>query len=463
VNRRGRVAIWTFIVALLVGGLGVVLGVGRPALPSPLGQGTTTNSAGATVAAPRPRPTIPAPTISIQPVPARQDGTISVAGAGFRPDEPVALAVTGLPASKAAIGGVVTLGQARADQHGAFRLAKLTLPDDVISGPHPLRATGQISQQVATGRLLVRAKSTWVTVGTYSLKPGADLGFVAGGFRPAQTIDVSMVPARLLPNGGSQDPTQLSPGQSLTTVKADAVGNTTWIQVPVPLLKPGTYDLTLAGASGSPKVLAAIVVQPFTPVAQLSPWSGPPGSQLQLNLRGFAPNEPVQVFLGPNSPAVLTATADHYGNLWGAGPIQVPYQSNGGSLDVVCRGERSGATVSAPFKVLATRPWLQLSEWSGPPGAPVQFTGGGWAANETVTVHLNNASGPVVAAGETNGAGYLQEGAETGVPGDATPGGAATTTTTFVAVGSRSNASASASFQVVNPYAGVPTNPPNLP
>ena len=48
-------------------------------------------------------------------------------------------------------------------------------------------------------------------------------------------------------------------------------------------------------------------------------------------------------------------------------------------------GVDSGARATFEFKVLDPKPWLELTSWSGAPGAPVGFGGGGWIAGERVS------------------------------------------------------------------------------
>ena len=85
--------------------------------------------------------------------------------------------------------------------------------------------------------------------------------------------NVSSAPKRA--DGQSQDVTRLSAPVQLTRVSTDAVGNATWKDVPIPLLKPGTYTLV---AQNGDRATADLVVVALTPVVQLSPWSGPPGA-----------------------------------------------------------------------------------------------------------------------------------------------------------------------------------------
>jgi hypothetical protein len=123
---------------------------------------------------------------------------------------------------------------------------------------------------------------------------------------------------------------------------------------------------------------------------------------VQLNARGFAPNEGVSVSLGDAGGQAGELQADQYGNLWGAGPIRVPQSATAGGLKVNLVGEESVAHVSPEFKVLEAKPWLELTSWWGAPGSPVGFGGGGWIAGERVSFHTGNAGGPTQAESQAD-------------------------------------------------------------
>jgi hypothetical protein len=342
------------------------------------------------------------------------------------------------------------------------------LPDTLTSGHYDLEAVGQQSGKKAVTALPVQAKALWITPGTYAIKQRASLGFTLGGFAPDESVAIALEPADHQPNGQSQDPTKLTKSTKLTTVKTDDVGNARWTQVDVPTVVPGAYNLVATGTKSGQSLKINIVVEALTPVVQLSPWSGPPGSKVQVNARGFAPGDKVQVFLGEAKQPVATVSADQYGNFWGVGPLQVPYGSSPGPLQIRAVDQTAGSDVSATFNVQSTSPWLQLNLYSGPPGTPVSFSGGGWAADETVKIHLGDAGGPVVAVGQADDYGWLRPGSGASVPDSAQPSAnsqaspdsmdtapsVTTSTVTYTATGDHSRASATASFKAVAIGAG---------
>jgi hypothetical protein len=425
---------------------------------------------------PQPGASTPMPVVSVAvtPLPARQTGKVTLSAHGFAPGELVAFRATVQPGDLNDLSnridpaaGVRELQQVPADRTGQATATGVVLPEELVSGAHVLEAIGQSSGRQATQPLLIRAKKPWLTLGNYSAKPGGTVGLIVGGFQPKSEVQLSLEPAPKRADGTSQDVGKLSAPVTLSRVSTDAIGNAAWKDVPIPLLKAGSYTMV---AQNGDRATADLVVVALTPVVQLSPWSGPPGATVALNARGFTANDRIQVFIGQSPKSVLDLTADHYGNFWGVGPIRIPFGTNAGSLPIRVVGLDSGAETDVDFTVQGTKPWLELTTWSGPPGSPVGFGGGGWAAGERVTIHLDNATGTVVSEGQADDQGWLRSGAgaaSTG-SGNVGPGDAATQTVTFVGTGEQSHASATATFTVVNPFAGIPrdlpnNNPPPLP
>jgi hypothetical protein len=442
--------------ALLAGMAFVLVHPGPPAATAPGPAATPTIV---------PTPTI---TVSIDPLPAKQTGKMQIQARGFAPGETVVVqavvppndpsqsVATAIPGSQP----TQVLVQTKAAADGSISASGVYIPEAITSGAHTLALIGQSSGRRAATTLLVRAKSPWMTLGTYSAKPGTTVGLIFGGLAPNARAQLSLEPAPTTPTGAAQDQSKLTPPTTLQQVATDRVGNGSWTNIKLPLVKPGTY--TLAATAGD-RSTANLVVLALTPTIELSPWSGPPGTQLSINARGFAPGEQVQVFLGQSAQPALSVDADQYGNVWGAGPIRIPYGGNGGALPIRFVGTASAAEVTTPFQLVAPKPWLELTSWSGPPGTPVGFSGGGWAADEPVTVHLGDANGPVVASTQADDYGWLRTGGGTAATGDAQPGGPATTSITFVAVGGSSHAEASAKFSVLNPFVGMPADFPHNP
>jgi hypothetical protein len=171
---------------------------------------------------------------------------------------------------------------------------------------------------------------------------------------------------------------------------------------------------------------------------------------VQVNARGFGPGEQIHVSFG-GTPDPTIMTADEYGNLWGAGPVHIPQTAPAGALALNLVGADSGAKATPEFKVLDPKPWLELTSWSGAPGAPVGFGGGGWIAGERVSIHVGSATNPAQSTGAGDDGGWLKGAGQVYIPNDVGDD------VIFVAVGEQSHLVAAATFKVVFPFGLRPT------
>ncbi len=372
-----------------------------------------------------------APThLAMTPQPAPQSGQVEVSGDGFAGGETVTIvaAKSGDRASDK-----VSLGSAQAKADGSFSAGVVTLSDQLESGPHPVNALGLTSGRTAAATLWIRAPKPWLVLDSYDVPQYGDLGFIAGGFEPMDQVAVSLQP----PASG--------PTVQLVKVTTDQAGNAQWTQLKLPRLASGTYSIVLSGQANGAELKRELHVTPLKPLTELSPWAGPPGIPVQFNSRGFAPSEAIHVqFGGTQDPTPLQA--DEFGNLWGAGPVHIPQTASSGELQMTLVGADSGATSTATFKVLEPKPWLELTTWSGAPGAPVGFSGGGWIGGEKVDIHIGTASNPVQSVGAADDNGWLKTTTQVYVPNDVADD------VIFVAVGEQSHLVAAATFKVVFPF-----------
>ena len=428
---------WLLVVAV-VAFVAVGCGSPTPATPSivdmatpeaaPTSQADLTPTA-VVVAAER----TPAALLAIKPQPAPQSGQVQVSGQGFAAGESILLSA-GMTAD--ANSAKLPLANAVAGTDGSFDPITLTLPDDLQSGAHALDAIGQTSGRRGTATLWIRAPQPWLVLDSYDIPQYGDLGLVAGGFEPMDQVDVSLEPA-----GGAT-----GPSVKLVTLPTDQAGNAVWTQLKLPRVTAGSYTMVLRGQASLADLRRDVHVAPLKPIIELSPWAGPPGVPVQLSARGFGPGERIHVSVaGAQDPAQLQA--DEYGNLWGAGPIRIPQTAAAGTLALNLVGDESGATSTAEFKVLEAKPWLELTMWSGAPGAPVGFGGGGWIGGERVSIHMGSATNPAQSSGTADDNGWLKGVGQVYVPNDIDEDDVI-----FVAVGEQSHLVAAATFKVVFPF-----------
>lgn len=386
---------------------------------------------------------IPAPVLAINPQPAPQSGQVQVSGKGFASGESVTISVA-RDGNTAA--GMLVLTSTVSTGDGAFDPVLLTLPDELQSGAHAIDAVGQTSGRHSTGTLWIRAPQPWLVVDSYDVPQYGDLGLVAGGFEPMDQVQFSLEPAA----GATGAPVRLA---SLTT---DQAGNAAWIQVKLPQLAAGAYTMVLRGQANAAELRRDLHVTPLKPTVELSPWAGPPGVPVQVNAKGFAPNERINVSFGGTPDAnPIVVQADEYGNLWGAGPVHVPQNAASGTLALNLVGAESGATASPAFKVLEPKPWLELTAWSGAPGAPVGFGGGGWIGGERVSIHMGSAKAAEQGSGVADENGWLKGASYVYIPPNVDDA------VIFVAVGEQSHLVAAATFTVVLPFGLRPSQSPS--
>jgi hypothetical protein len=379
----------------------------------------------------------------VSPQPAPQSGQAQVTGKGFAAGESVIISV-----GKTADAGatqMLPLANPVATDDGAVN-PMVSLPDELQSGAHTIAAVGQTSGIRSTATLWIRAPQPWIVLDSYDVPQYGDLGLVAGGFEPMDEVQVSLEPAAGL-NGASA---------ILVRLTTDQAGNALWTQVKLPRLAAGSYTMVLRGPANAAELRRDVHVTPLKPTIELSPWAGPAGVHVQVNARGFAPSERIQSsFGGAADPTELRA--DEYGNLWGAGPVRVPQTASTGGVSLNLVGQESGATASAEFKVLEPKPWLELTSWSGAPGAPVGFGGGGWIGGERVTIHIGSARNPSQADGVADDNGWLKGAGQVYIAKDVEDD------VIFVATGEQSQLVAAATFKVVLPFGLRPGQSPQVP
>lgn len=426
----GPIAASIAVAAVLIVALSSQAALGRlassPATDQPAARAPAVGAA--ISAAPSATPT-PRAQVHLAEGTVKQYGRLKLSAEGFAPGE--SLTITVKPEGDAQ---PVELGHVQADDQGGIAEFAADLPEAITSGPRPVTVAGATSQRQATAVLYVRSQKLFAVLNGYTPRPAEKLGFVVGGFEPGEDVQVFF-----------GDTT----GTPLLTVPTDQAGNTAWTEVAMPVVRPGKYDLIFQGSQGQNKLTQTITISPLTPTLELSPWSGPAGTKLELNGRGFLAGEDVQVYLGNGDQPVSSFKADQYGNFWGIGPLVVPVDSGPGKAAVRLVGQSSGAEVTQSFAVVGGKPWAELSAYSGLPGSVVRFAGGGFGARERVSVHLGNGSGPIVATAETDEQGNVVRSDVASVPADST----ATTQTpvTFTLVGESSRSEASAVFTVIPP------------
>jgi hypothetical protein len=220
----------------------------------------------------------------------------------------------------------------------------------------------------------------------------------------------------------------------------------------------GTTTLVLVGAKSGTTATVPFYRLGLYPVAGARPYALKAGQDLGVTGSGFAPDEPVLVYVNTSSgPPAMTAHADSQGNLAGLG-FTVPFGLRG-SQNLVLVGAKSRASVSSSFDVLPYSPTVQPSTYGGAPGTTFSFFAKGFAADEVVLVYLGRSKD---SAGQLVSAFRVDDQGSAGAAGSYQITGADQGTLTFTLVGRKSDGRATTSIKV-SPASGpvdVPTRKP---
>ncbi len=360
------------------------------------------------------------PWIDLGAYAAKQDGSIAFVAGGFEPGEKISTFFEGQQQNP--------LASVEADQAGNTKWTEFSIRG-IRPGQYNLILRGDSSQTEIARSVTISPRSPWVDLHVYAIGPGGSIGFDGHDFAPNEDVTV------FLDEMG---------GTPLTTAQADESGNFTVSKAYT--AKPsdvGRHRIIFTGALTTGDIRVAFDVTPFTPAFHLTTYSGPTGTETSFNGYGFAPNETIRVLMQGQEQPVATIQADQNGSFEDAGRFMIPRDANGGNLGLMLVGEASGVRLTQEFSVVRIQPFLGLDTYAGPPGTLVHFRGLGFAAEETVVVHLINREGPLVAKFVTDKEGRFERAGTYSIPGDATQD------VRFMAIGQSSRSEASVSFQVI--------------
>ena len=366
----------------------------------------------------------------------RQEEEMSFSAEGFAPFEEVVLQAVvkeGEPPTE--------LWRGPVDESGRLPEQRIVLPEWLTSGERTLDLVSASGTR-ASAPIAIRAKQHWIEAGSYSVQVAKRLGFIAGGFEPGERVRVYF--------GSQETPPPDAP--PLVVIDADRVGNTTWQEIDTPVVVAGPHHLILVGETSGASVERTIQVEPLTPGLELEPWSGPPGSPVQITGHGFLPGESINVFVGGTQPA-LTIAADEWGNFWSVGPVNVPLDAGGSDVTITVVGEQSQTPASANFGVWEAEAWLELSTYAGYAGSSVLFHGGGLGTGERVRIYRMGERDVPVSETTTFGDGRFWN------AGPAQISSAVSGKVSFIAIGEQTGARAIATFEVIEfPTYGIDEN-----
>jgi len=365
-------------------------------------------------------PVTPTVTLSLASAPAGT--TVGLSGANFGPNETVDALLDGVHLTAAYL---TTDGTGTIVNSSGSR--SITIPSGTAPGAHTLTFFGQTSGRRVTVGFRVYALGVAPSEGA----PGATVAITGAGFAPAQVVTLT-----LGLNSGGPEPLGIG--------GTDNNGTLTPLSVTVPTTAAdGLRGITAQDDAGES------VTAPFAVVApglSLSPSAAQIGDSVAvradgfISLAGFFSTDEIYVYIdqGQTNQYVF---GDSNGNVNGSLTVPSTVASNSGTSPlnpglhtVTLVGLYSGHVVSGTLRVFG----ITAAPGSGPAGAPIRVTGGGFTPNEAVTATL----GAATAMGTVDSNGNVPSLALTvpaGTPLGATPitltgSGGEQATTTFAVV-----------------------------
>ena len=267
-------------------------------------------------------------------------------------------------------------------------------------------------------------------------KPGDHVAVNASGFTPGEKVNAYWGRVN---------------GTPAATLTASSAGTLALVSIPVGIAPVGPTTLVLVGTKSHATATAPYQMLGLYPSVTMHPWAARAGSPVTFTGSGFAPNEPILIYLDATrgTPA-LTATASAGGG-FSVGFV-IPYGLKG-TQRLTAIGSQSRTSVTSGLDILPYMPSAQASTYDALPGTVLTFYAKGFAANEVVEVF---AGGKLVSAFRVDAKGSAAAQGHYVVPSGTGPGLGITM------VGQKSGGTAHAKVSVGAAPQGV-TVPPQPP
>lgn len=264
------------------------------------------------------------------------DSQLRVMATGFLSGEPLVATIKDMH------GQLYARKTLQTDRNGRLRETTLALPAQLGAGAYRLIVVGNTSHRTASATFQMHVIPPTVMLDTYAATPGQVVDFAGNGFIPGEvvTVDLGPSPAPLL--------------RTTATAEGAVSGHLT-----IPKVHVGTYTLTLRGKTSQTPASVGFNVQGFLPWVVLDRYTLAHGEGVGFIAHGFAPGEPVLVYLNARQGTtatgtpVLTVTADSSGQLV-VQDTWLPGGAISGTNVLTLVGRWSKATTTAEFTVQAT-------------------------------------------------------------------------------------------------------------
>lgn len=327
----------------------------------------------------------------------------------------------GTPAASATVGADNTFS------------TSVIVPANAPQGAFAITGVDATTRFSASNSFYVVPLTPSMTFTAASHAPFAVVSVSGSGFAPNETINIDLA--------GSK-----------TSVVANSAGGFTNAQVTVPSVATGLYNVQVIGASSGasiPNYLNFFWIDAFYPSTSPSSYYLLPGSILSFNGSGFAPNETIKVTETNSTVVLSTFTADPTGSFGAAGGFALPASFHGQTKNFTLTGSNSKATASTGMTVGDFYAYASPSSYYLTPGASLSFSGGGFAAGETVQVYQGTNTTAVTSFVTGIDGTFVTAGSV------AIPFSASNSTISYTLVGQSSRASASVSTGVGSFYPSI--------
>jgi len=186
-----------------------------------------------------------------------------------------------------------------AGKDGRLRDTSVAAPAQLASGSYDVLGVGSTSHRTASVTFRMHDIPPVVALDAYTATPGQAVGFTGNGFIPGEEILIYLGKAT-------------APQVPVSATDTGAISG----HLTVPSLPAATYTLTFVGSISQTPISVGFSIQGYAPWVVLNRYTLSSGQGLGFIGQGFAPNEPVLVYLnGTITTPVLTLTADSSGRI----------------------------------------------------------------------------------------------------------------------------------------------------
>ena len=309
---------------------------------------------------------------------------LNFSGAGFGGGEGVSIFVG---ASTTPIAHIAT------DASGAFSAqGDVTLPF-LTPSPVSYRLVGDQSGAVALAPITLAQFYPTLNPSSYYAAPGSFITLGGSGFAPNEAVDVTI-------------------GSTTTAVSADAGGAFTGLSVHLPLTPNTMLSVSATGQTSGAHTSFVMAIGSYYSWITVDNYWAQGGTPLTVFGHNFAAGENITITSGAQT--LGTATADSTGAFTAS--VAVPFQPSGPAT-ILATGAQSGATGSATMTVAPVYTDLQMKNYFGAPGDPLEFIGHDYLLNEPIVLTTDRTGSSTVASWSADGTGSFDD-SSFHIPGD---------------------------------------------